>query len=659
MLAHEVFMPVCSAKDRLAQPARQRIYGAKRPVVCALRVGFVLLAAVLIAGCATTRSEKSTMTPGKYRGDTEEMMPSSYTPRDDGIPLTSNELYAFRTVSDLDRNLSEADARIVELHFKTFIHEKRGTFGRFLDRSSRFLPHVRQTFSQRGIPEDVAYLFMVESGGNTNAISPAGAAGMWQFMPFTGRKFGLKQDNYVDERRDPYKATSAAADYLLMLYNMFSDWHLAVAAYNAGEGKIGKAITGTGAKDFFELCRLDVQLVERERLKDETRDYVPRLIAFAKIMRNLNRLGFSEPRPEMAWNLVPISVPPNTNLTGLAQKIGLSWDEFSGMNPAFRRSASHPGRTTTAYVPPEKAAEASSWVASSDARVKGTWKEYKIRKGDSLSSIASRNGVSVAAIREANGFRNLPKPGTVIVIPGGTARAASGGAPSGSYVVQPGDTLSALARNWGCSVDSIRNANGMGPKETSLRLGQRLHVPGSSTRQSAPAAPAARSAAPAAATQAPRAAGVVSGASYIVQPGDTVSAIAVASGVSSKTICEANGLDIKKPIIKPGQRLVIPGAAAVQKAPATSGAAQPSSGTVKPASASAKPASAPAKPASAPAKPAAAPAKSASSKTVTVKAGDSLFGIAKANKVSVDDLRKANNLGSSNAIKPGQKLRIP
>lgn len=519
-------------------------------------------------GCASKEPEPV----NKYRGDTEEMMPY-YTPRDDGLPLTPAELHAFKTVSDLDRDLSEEDARTVELHFKFFVHQKRGTFERFLERSARFLPYVKKTFTARGIPEDVAYLFMVESGGNPIARSPAGAGGLWQFMPFTGRKFGLAQNKWIDERRDPFKSTYAASDYLLKLYGDFNNWHLAVAAYNAGEGKIGKALSGTGASDFFELCRLDCQLEERLRLKDETRDYVPRLIAVAKIMRNLSRLGFTPPSRTMAWDLRPVDVPPGTNLAGLAKELGLPWDEFSGMNPAFTRTASPPAGTATAYIPPDTTVQAVNWMASPDARVYAGWREYTVKKGDSLASIAKRHGVSVASLRDANGFSKLPGKGAVILIPG-KAR------PTPVHDARPAAPA---------------------PRAQTATAGKR---------------PAPSS---------------IQGASYIVQPGDTAFGIAGRAGVSGRDLCEANMLDIKKPLLRPGQKLVIPrGKPAAAKSGAT--AARTAAADTAP---------------------------SSSGRTITVKAGDTLYGIARANNVSVKALRDANGLSDKAGLKIGRKLVLP
>ena len=537
---------------------REHIFARLTPVI--------LILMLALSGCATRKPD----TLEKYTGDVEEMMPS-YTPRDDGLPLTSSELHAFKTVSDLDRGLSEEEARIVELHFKFFVHEHRRTFERFLERSSRFLPYIKKTFNARGIPEDISYLCMVESGGNPIARSPAGAAGLWQFMPFTGRKFGLTQNSWLDERRDPYKATYAASDYLLKLYGDFDNWHLAVAAYNAGEGKIGRAVSGTGATDFFDLCRLDGSLEEKARLKTETRDYVPRLIAVAKIMRNLKRLGFSEPSPGMAWNLQPVSVPAGTNLSGLAKELGLNWDEFSGMNPAFLRTASPPASQSTAYIPPDKTVAAVNWMAGSQARTYADWKEYTVKKGDSLAAIAKRHKVSVASIREANGLKTLPPRGSVIMIPGKgasqpvyDARPAPAGKPA-TYTVRSGDTLSSIARQCGTDVASIRRANNMSNKETSLKIGQRLSIPGKAgsmkpdgkTPEPKPGAKPQAKSAPRQDAKKTAVQPAAKARNVTVKSGDTLYSIARTNNVSVQELQKANKLGAGT-TLKIGQRLVIP-----------------------------------------------------------------------------------------------------
>lgn len=555
----------------------------------------LLLAVFGLAGCQTTQNLED-----KYGQDYEETVYGPYTPRDDGIPLTAEELRAFKTRGELDAKLSQEDAQIVELHFKYFVHERRGTFERFLTRSSRFLPHIKKVFNERGIPEEIAYLCMVESGGNPNAVSPAGAAGLWQFMPFTGRKYGLTQNTWIDERRDPFKSTYAASDYLLKLYGDFKDWHLAVAAYNAGEGKIGRAVEGTGATDFFELCRLDCALEEKARLREETRIYVPRLIAVAKIMRNLRRLGFQEPAPDAAWNLDSIDVPPGTNLAGLARQMGLTWDEFSGMNPAFKRTASPPTSTTVAYVPPEHKLSSQTWVAGNEARTYAGWKEYSVRKKDTLASISKRHNVSVASLREANGFTKLPKVGSVILIPGRGGRVepvydalpaerSSAIASAGKYRVGSGDTLYSLAKTWGTDVESIRKANRMGSGDDKLRPGQRLSIPGNSKN--------------------------VSRASAQWNAGLPAAQV-------SKATASASGK----------QAVPARSASGKQTAVAVKQTASPK--------AAAKPAA-------------------KKKKTVTVGKGDTLYALSRKHNTSVEALMKANGLRKGSSLKPGQKLIVP
>jgi len=455
-------------------------------------------------------------------------------------------------------------------------------------------------------------------------------------MPRTGRHYRLFQNAWIDERRDPYKATTAAADYLLKLYNDFGDWHLVAAAYNAGEGKIGRAMSGTGARDFFELCRLNNNLEHRVQLRDETRNYVPRLIALAKIMRNLERLGFSQPDPDLAWDLVPLTLPPSTNLTALARYLDLNWDEFSGMNPAFRRTASPPNMDTTAYVPPDKLNKAVAFVESREARVAQEGRTHAVQRGDTLTSIARRHGVSVAGIREANGFERLPPIGAVIIIPGrGSSAVGAGDLAGTNYTVRPGDTLSGLARQWGVSVNAIRAENGMGPNQTNLRAGQRLIIPGGA--RSAPASqtpappPRQESTAPAAPTGG-TGSSAVSGQTYAVQQGDTPFSIARRFEVTVEALSQANNLNREMPVIRVGQRLVIPGKGAGQEPGVGSGVRQA---------------------------PAPSGAALATPRNVIVQAGDTLSSIARNNGVSVGALQKANNMGSSTNLRIGQRLVIP
>ncbi len=630
-----------------------------------IRLSSVILiitaSALLFSGCAGKRASGD----DKYLRDPEELVQEPYTPRDDGLPLSASELKAFKSKGDLDKKLSQEDSRIVELHFKYFVHERRGTFERFLQRSGRFLPYVKKVFAERGVPEDMAYLFMVESGGNPNAISPAGAAGLWQFMPYTGKMYGLSQDSWIDERRDPFKATYAASDYLLKLMYDFNDWHLAAAAYNAGEGKIGRAVQGTGANDFFELCRLDCNLEEKARLKDETRQYVPRLLAIAKIMRNLEILGFKRPLASEAYNLSTVTVPQGTNLRGLAKSLGYTWEEFSAMNPSFRRTASPPNRASVAYIPPDQVATAQTWLASNEAKMYASWKEHTVKKRESLAGIAKKYKVSVASIKEANSFSSLPSVGSVILIPKGKVAEpvvdalsisdAGTSTKAGSHTVGRGDSLFNLAKRWGTDTATIRKHNKL--SSDSLKIGQKLNIPPSAKN----APKAVKNAQQLAETKnkkmlAPVQEVPIKTASYTVQSGDTLFSIAQKYGISVNTLRVMNNMTEKTPLVHK-KVIKVPassgGAAAFTpkaKKAINIGEAQPSQQLpAKNAGVKNAPATVAKKADVAPKKPA----------TVTVAAGDTLYSIAKKYNVKVSDLEKANKLTKGSNIKLGQTIKLP
>ncbi len=593
-----------------------------------------------LSGCLP-KSNATTDISQKYKWEGDETV-ESYIPRDDGTPLTAAELSAFQTAGLLDKGLSQDDRAIVELHFKYFLHGHRATMQRFIDRTARYLPYMKKIFRERGLPEDLVYLSIVESGGNPNAISRAGAVGLWQFMPYTGRQFGLAQNSWLDERRDPFKATYAASDYLLKLYNDFADWHLAIAAYNAGEGKIGRALEGTGATDFFELCQLNSQLEGKAQLKDETRQYVPRLIAVLKIMRNLQALGFSEPSPEAAYDLVSVSIPAGTNLSAMARHLNLTWDEFSSMNPAFRRTASPPTATTTAYVIPTQRSEAETWLTSAEARTYAGWREHTVKAKETLAGIAKKYKISPAAIQRANGFTALPKPGNSIAIPGKSENIEPiFAAPldkvqgTGKYLVRTGESLNSLAREWGTDVESIRVANKMG--DSALQAGQRIIVPANSKNP-----PTEYSSGRRVENTTP------GGATYTVQSGDTVFSIAKSCNTSVQALCEVNGVDTKIKL-KPGRVLRLPGstrsssstpdAANKQAVPGKTAAANKQAATGKPLIMAKEPA--------------------AKGGSLVVRQGDSLYSIAQRNNTTVDAVLRANKMKPGDKIKVGQKLRLP
>ncbi len=409
--------------------------------------------------------------------------------------LTAKQKEIFFKTGQLDKNLPKKALPAVAEQYSHFLNGGRRTMEVFSQRSEDYIGHARDVFRAKGLPEELAYLAIVESGYKHTAKSHAGAAGTWQFMPYTGKHYGLRQDSHLDERLDPYKSVEAAATYLKRLHSYFDDWLLAVAAYNAGEGKIGRALEATGAKDFFSLVERNHKLNDKMQLRTETLVYVPRFLAVCKIMRNLGPLGFERINHEQDALHARIDVRPNTNLKGLAKAAGMSWSEFSDINAAHKKSVSHSKYSTHAYVPHHAVQKSTSYVASaasrahvavakkkSSSKVSSKGGTYKVQSGESLSTIAYKHGISVASLRSANKITsNKIRVGQVLRIPGkGTAVASSSKKSSGvrmvTYKVKSGESLSVIAHKHGTSVAELMKVNKLS-NASKVRVGQSLKVP--------------------------------------------------------------------------------------------------------------------------------------------------------------------------------------
>ena len=245
----------------------------------------VLPLLLALAGCAGNKYDKNTDMKANLEPevwDTTQILKDLKR----GRPLTEQEKKALASRGAIQFNLDVADNEEVQMFLQYFTMDKKGTMEKWLQRAEPHLPYVRAVLASYNLPPDLIVLPFIESGYSTMAYSPVGAGGMWLFMPYTGRRFGLTVNWWVDERRDPYKSTVAAAKYLTKLYQMFGDWNLALAAYNAGEGKISRVMAASGQCDFFDIAK------DPKLLKEETRHYVPKFLAVLKIFQNLNSLGF-------------------------------------------------------------------------------------------------------------------------------------------------------------------------------------------------------------------------------------------------------------------------------------------------------------------------------------------------------------------------------
>ena len=293
--------------------------------------------------------------------------------------------------------------------------------GRSLERGRRYLHHIVSQLEERNMPRELALLPVVESAFDPFARSPRRALGLWQFIPSTGRRYGLEEDWWLDNRRDVLAATRAALDHLQELHDEFDgDWLLALAAYNAGEGSIRRAIERNRQLgqpvDFFHL-----------RLRPETRAYVPKLLAIAQLAAEPERYGLELPSIPDAPYFEPIDVGGQIDLGLLSELTGVPLDELRALNPGFKRFATSPDGPRELLVPAAARQQCEEVLAELPASKRMRYARHQVRRGDTLIAIARRYGVPVELLRSTNGLRGaLIRPGDDLLVPvparGGSAR---------------------------------------------------------------------------------------------------------------------------------------------------------------------------------------------------------------------------------------------
>lgn len=290
-----------------------------------------------------------------------------------------------------------------------FTTTKRGFMERSLSRASRYLPMVRQIFAEENVPTDLAYLAVIESGYLNNAASYAKAVGMWQFIRSTGRIYGLGGNGWVEERRDPVKATRAAARYLKRLYELSGDWYLALASYNAGPLTTERAILNLGTRNFWDMYR-------SRWLRTETKNYVPEMCAAVLVGRFPERYGLKvEQLPPYVYETV--DVDRMTSLPVLARYADTDVDALRELNPELLRGSTPPGRYVL-RVPPGQSGVTARALARIPAGQRLDFQTYKIRKGQTLAKVAARFNLSEEDLLEANGLTRAQfKPGRTIQVP--------------------------------------------------------------------------------------------------------------------------------------------------------------------------------------------------------------------------------------------------
>lgn len=557
---------------------------------------------------------------------------ASLAPRD--AEINSSEVSSKDVIDQLAKpytsplgEIPMTDNKQTRMWVNYFLGRGRKHMDLYLARSSRYLPMMKNVLREEGLPEDLVYVALIESGFSPKAHSHANAVGYWQFIHGTGKNFGLRIDGYVDERRDPVLSTRAAAAYFKSLYNLFGSWHLSLAAYNTGENRVKNRVMRYYTRDFWELAR-------RNALPKETRNYVPKFIAAAMIAKSPETYGFSSIVYQAPLEYDAVEATNPISLKALAERLNVDHEEMMRLNPKFRGDyvPNYPGDKMMIRVPKGYSEMAVAAIPNVQmerpAYVFVDHQFHRVRRGETLSHIARKYRTNVSSIRRLNKLssRSLLRVGQRLKVPvrgGYTKQEVAQTEPQGQnesssqsesqnesqteatvvaapaqaveyHTVRRGENLTLIARKYGITVQELVRLNRLSHRST-LRVGQRLKLRTNETESSQ--------------------SGVGSGeSSHVVRRGETLTQIAQKHGVSLRAIEKQNKLTPKS-TIKVGQRLEIPGSAKARKPAA---------------------------------------------KVVyhQVKRGENLTMISEKYGVSLADLRSQNKINRGQVLHVGQKLKV-
>ncbi|MDD5404954.1 MAG: LysM peptidoglycan-binding domain-containing protein [Sulfuricella sp.] len=462
--------------------------------------------------------------------------------------------------------LSDLDSPLVKEH-EDWYSARPEYVGRMMERSQRYLFYIVEEVEKRGMPTEIALLPMIESAYNPKAYSTSHAAGIWQFIPSTGKNFGLNQNLLYDGRRDVIAATDAALDYLQKLYNMFGSWELALAAYNWGEGSVSRAIARNQARgepaDYLSL-----------HMPPETRNYVPKLIAVKNIISNPAAYGLTLNSIPNSPYFATVKLKQHMDVALAARLAEVPLDEFVALNPAYNKplvAGTGTGKPTL-LLPVDKANNFSLNLENYD-RPLSSWQTYTPRHGEKLAAIARHFGISLARLKELNaigGHKKLAAAQTLLV-----PIARSGSTPSlaahipdaepareyaltGSkttHIVAKGDTVPGIAKRFGITVAQLKTQNHL--KSNRLTQGQKLTVLAAAKPEKASHSDARQG------REAPvkgkrvtlaKTSGAAKHSSYVVKRGDTVYSIARRFNVAVNDLQRWNKLPTNYNL-QPGNKL--------------------------------------------------------------------------------------------------------
>jgi membrane-bound lytic murein transglycosylase D len=428
-------------------------------------------------GNAATESEAQTSEPAPI-DETNGIMPAASA---DVKAKAQAEIKS--THSDLPLMMTDQVAGYISY----FSNRGRGTFERAFARSGRYHDMMVRILRQEGVPQDLIYLAQAESGFQPTAVSRAGARGIWQFMGSRAKGYGLQRSLWVDDRQDPEKSTRAAARHLRDLYGQFGDWYLAMAAYNSGPGTVQAAVKRTGYADFWELYRRNV-------LPKETRNYVPIILAVTIVTKNLSHYGFDDVSMDepLAFDTVKINYPVDLRL--VADCVDATPQQLQQLNPSLLRLGTPKDGTFELHLPPGLKEQYEAAMASIPVGMRLWWRYPTVHSGDTLASLARHYRVTVKSIVEANQLQSGELEGNAkVVIPLAPTQHPS--SDRGTYArritrykVRRGDTVQTVAENFGIPALMVRRWNGLRSDSLHGRTVLALHLPVTPSEETASAA---------------------------------------------------------------------------------------------------------------------------------------------------------------------------